>query len=51
MATDETTTKMRLTLHTEMSMLVKMMLGDKLEEGIDHFASMLANLPFEKKDH
>jgi hypothetical protein len=38
--------KMRLTLQTEMSMLIKMMVGNKLEEGINHFADILARLPY-----
>lgn len=39
-------TKMRLTLQVEMSMIVKMMLGNKLEEGINQFAETLAQLPY-----
>ena len=40
-------TKMRLTLHAEMSMMVKMMAGKKLEQGINHMADMLAQLPYQ----
>ena len=38
--------KMRLTLHADMSMMIKMMVNKKLEEGIDQLADMLANLPY-----
>lgn len=40
-------TKMRLTLHIEMSMMIKMMAGNKLEEGIDKLAETLAALPYQ----
>ncbi len=39
-------TKMRLTLHAEMSMMIKMMVNKKLEEGINKLADMLAMLPY-----
>lgn len=39
-------TKLRLTLHTEMGMMVRMMVGDKLEAGINHLAAKLAGLPY-----
>jgi carbon monoxide dehydrogenase subunit G len=39
-------TKMRLTLHAEMNIMIKMMINKKLEEGIDQFADMLAKLPY-----
>lgn len=38
--------KMRLTLKAELNMMMKMMIGSKLEEGIDKFADMLASLPY-----
>lgn len=38
--------KMRLTLHADMSMMIKMMVGKKLEEGIDQLAEILAKLPY-----
>ncbi len=47
MRVDNFQTKMRLTLHAEMSMMVKMMAGDKLEEGIDKLADTLAGLPYQ----
>ena len=40
-------TKMRLTLHAEMSMMIKMMAGKKLEEGINRMADMLSQLPYQ----
>ncbi len=39
-------TKMRLTLQTEMGMMVKMMVGNKLEQGINQLAETLARLPY-----
>jgi len=44
---DEYQTKMRLTLHAEMSMMIKMMAGSKLEEGINHLADTLSKLPYQ----
>ncbi len=40
-------TKMRLTLHAEMSMMIKMMAGSKLEEGINQLANTLSKLPYQ----
>ncbi len=39
-------TKLRLTLSADMSMMIKMLVNKKLEEGINKFADMLANLPY-----
>jgi len=39
-------TKLRLTLNAEMSMMIKMMVNKKLEEGINRLADMLATLPY-----
>ena len=39
-------TKMRLTLHVEMSAMIKMMAGNKLEEGLNQLAETLSNLPY-----
>ena len=47
MAVDSFSTKMRLTLHAEMSMMIKMLAGNKLEEGIDRLADTLASLPYQ----
>ena len=40
-------TKMRLTLHAEMSTMIKMMAGNKLEEGINNLADTLSKLPYQ----
>jgi carbon monoxide dehydrogenase subunit G len=40
-------TKMRLTLHAELNMMMKMMAGNKLEEGINQLAETLAKLPYQ----
>lgn len=47
MAEDNFTTKMRLTLHAEMSLMIKMLAGGKLGEGIDRLADTLASLPYQ----
>jgi len=39
-------TKMRLTLKADLNPMIKMMIGKKLEEGIDKFADMLAMIPY-----
>ena len=39
-------TKMRLVLDADMSMMIKMMVNKKLEEGINQLADMLAALPY-----
>jgi carbon monoxide dehydrogenase subunit G len=39
-------TKMKLTLHAEMGMMIKMMAGKKLEEGVNQMAEMLSKLPY-----
>lgn len=44
---DEYKTKMRLTLHAEMSMMIKMMAGSKLEEGVNQLAETLSKLPYQ----
>jgi carbon monoxide dehydrogenase subunit G len=46
MPVDNFQTKMRLTLHAEMSMMIKMMAGNKLEEGINQLADTLSKLPY-----
>ena len=42
-------TKMKLTLHAEMGMMIKMMAGNKLEEGVNQLADMLTRLPYPKE--
>ena len=39
-------TKMRVTLKADLNPMIKMMVGKKLEEGIDKFADMLAMIPY-----
>ncbi|WP_299576239.1 hypothetical protein [uncultured Sunxiuqinia sp.] len=39
-------TKMKLTLHAEMGMMIKMMAGKKLKEGINQLAEVLTKLPY-----
>jgi len=46
MSVDAHKTKMRLTLHTEMGMMAGMMVGNKLEKGINKLAETLAKLPY-----
>ena len=43
---DEYQTKMRLTLHADMSMMIKMMAGNKLQEGINQLADTFSKLPY-----
>lgn len=43
---DQYKTKMRLTLHADMNMMIKMMAGNKLEEGINQLAETLSKLPY-----
>ena len=38
--------KIKLTLKADLNPMIKMMVGKKLEEGIDKFADMLAMLPY-----
>ncbi len=37
-------TRMRLVLHAELNMMMKMMIGKKLSEGIDQAAEQIANM-------
>jgi len=39
-------TKMKLTLHAEMSPMIKVMINKKLEDGINQLAEMLTQLPY-----
>ena len=39
--------KMRLTLKAELNVMMKMMIGSKLEKGVDGLADMLASLPYQ----
>ncbi|NCB08055.1 MAG: SRPBCC family protein [Bacteroidia bacterium] len=40
-------TKIRLTLHAEMSMMIKMMADSKLQEGVNQLAETLSKLPYQ----
>ncbi len=40
-------TKMRLTLHADLSMMMKMVVGNKLEEGVNQLAETLTTLPYQ----
>ncbi len=46
MPVSENQTKMKLTLHADMGMMIKMMAGNKLEEGVNQLADMLSKLPY-----
>ena len=39
--------KMRITLKAELNMMLKMMVGSKLQQAVDGFAQMLATLPYQ----
>ncbi len=39
-------TKMRLTLHADMNVMIKMMVGDRLEEGLNQLADTLSKIPY-----
>lgn len=43
---DSFTTKMKLTLHAELNMMIKMMISSKLEKGVDQLAETLSKLPY-----
>lgn len=40
---DDFNTRMRLTVHAKLNPMMKMMLGGKLQKGIDHLADQIAN--------
>ncbi len=41
-------TRIKLTIKAELPMMIKMMLGNKLQTGIDQAAEMLAQMPFDR---
>jgi hypothetical protein len=45
-AIDENNCKMRLTLHAELNMMIKMMVGGYLEKGIEKVAEMLTKIDY-----
>ncbi len=44
---DSFSTKIRLTLHAELSMMIKMMAGNKLQDGVNQLAETLSKLPYQ----
>ena len=44
---DSFNTKLKLTLHAELSMMIKMIVDSKLEEGINQLAETLSKLPYQ----
>jgi carbon monoxide dehydrogenase subunit G len=46
LSVEESETKLRLTLHADMGIMIKMLVGDKLEKGIEQLAGVLAMLPY-----
>ena len=42
----DTTSKMRLTIKADLNPMMKMMVGSKIEDGLDQFAEMLARIPY-----
>lgn len=40
-------TRLKLTIKAELPMMIKMMVGNKLQEGLDQAADMLAQMPFQ----
>ncbi|MCK9640404.1 MAG: hypothetical protein M0R39_10910 [Prolixibacteraceae bacterium] len=45
-ASDENSCQMRLTLHAELNMMIKMMVGGYLEKGIESLADILAKIDY-----
>ena len=43
---NDTQCKMRVTLHIELNMMMKMMIGKKLDKGINQIADGIAQIPF-----
>ncbi len=39
-------TRMRLTIRTKLNFMMKKMVGDKLQEGVDRLADMIAMIPY-----
>lgn len=44
--TSESTSKIRVTLEAELNFFIKQMVGNKLQDGVEKFADMLAMIPF-----
>ena len=45
---DDSQCKMRVTLHIELNMMMKMMIGNKLDQGINQIADGIAQIPYER---
>ena len=45
--TNEKETKLRLTLKADLPFMIKVMVGSKIQDGINRFADLLAQLPYE----
>ena len=45
-AIDENSCKIRLTLHAELNMMIKMMVASYLEKGIEKVAEMLSGIDY-----
>ena len=45
--TGETSSKMKVTIDTDLNFFMKQMVGPHLEKGVDKFADMLAMIPYE----
>jgi len=43
---NEYTSKMRLTIHTELNMMMNMMVGKKLKKGVNQMADVFTQIPF-----
>ncbi|MDR2910892.1 MAG: SRPBCC family protein [Bacteroidales bacterium] len=43
---DSFTTKIRLTLHAELNVMIKMIIGSKLEQGVNQLAETISKLPY-----
>lgn len=41
-------TRLKLTIKADLPMMIKMMLGNKLQDGLDQAAEMLAQMPFQR---
>jgi hypothetical protein len=43
---NNSTSKLRLTIHTELNMMMKMMMGKKLKQGVNQIADAFTQIPF-----
>lgn len=47
---DENSCKMRLTLHADLNMMIKMMVGSYLEKGIEKVAELLSSIDYSREE-